>query len=81
MRTTTLENTLRDLDPAPPTGEGRPARADADLHRILATPRDGGDRSDHRLSATVLPSAPALSSAVLDVRDGAPGWSPSPRRR
>ena len=48
MRTTTLENTLRTLDPAPPTGDGRPARADADLHRILATPRDGGDRSDHR---------------------------------
>lgn len=47
MRTTTLENTLRTLDPAPPTGDGRPARADADLHRILATPRDGGDRSDH----------------------------------
>ena len=47
MRTTTLENTLRDLDPAPSTGERRPARADADLRRILAAPRDSGDRADH----------------------------------
>ncbi|HJC69824.1 MAG TPA: hypothetical protein H9932_09145 [Candidatus Brachybacterium intestinipullorum] len=47
MRTATLENTLRELDPAPPTGDGLPARAGADLRRILATPRDSGDRSDH----------------------------------
>lgn len=47
MRTTTLENTLRDLDSAPPTTEGRPARADEDLRRILATRRVSSENTGH----------------------------------
>lgn len=70
MRTTTLENTLRTLDPAPPTGDGRPARADADLHRILATPRDGGDRSD-RLSVG---DRPAVGARPLVGRPRRARW-------
>lgn len=70
MRTTRLENTLRELDPAPPTGEGRPARADADLHRILATPRDGGDRSDH-LSVS---DRPAVGARPLVGRPRRTRW-------
>ena len=62
MRTATLENTLRELDPAPPTGDGLPARAGADLRRILATPRDSGDRSDH----SPVGDRPAVGARPLD---------------
>ena len=49
MRTTTLESAVRDLDPAPVESTDRPSRADADLRRILATPRDS-DRAAGRPS-------------------------------
>lgn len=39
MRTTAIDDTVRTLDPAPTGSARRSPRADADLRRILATPR------------------------------------------
>jgi hypothetical protein len=83
MRTTTLENTLQDLDPAPPETGVRPARADADLRRILAAPRDDGE-----VRAVVPPRRArwrgglvAVAAAALVVATGAVAvdvWRPTP---
>lgn len=70
MRTTTLENALRDLDSAPPTTDGRPARADADLRRILAAPRDSGGDTDH----PPVGARPAVGARPLGARPRHARW-------
>lgn len=61
MRTTAIDDTVRTLDPAPPGSARRSPRADADLRRILATPRRESAASATRAASRRAHSVPSAS--------------------